>query len=254
MARYRCRNARVPAQPGWYQVELPCTGMLTPGWMLAALVLGAGAVDVVLCSDGGCPFGNDAKTRTMLRDVQQIADHLGIRLDQPVDSTRIATLDGPLLAAGSTARAASSLAARGGSASPLSLATADVGQVTIDPAVCTACERCALVCPSEAITSRHPEGCIELSFDPTRCTACAGCLTVCPEVDGGAISVRRELDLDDLASGPRLVRRETVTACEICGEPVAPTAMLAKIGAMLGEDAERTMSVIGRRCQRCRGR
>ena len=77
---------------------------------------------------------------------------------------------------------------------------------------------------------------------------------MCPEVENGAITVRRELDLIDLAEGARVVREEPVAACEICGGPVAPASMLARIEAMLGDDAERTMSVIGRRCQQCRGR
>ena len=252
--RYRCRTARVPAEPGWYQVEVPCTGMLTPGWVLAPLARGAGAVDVVTCPAGGCAFGNDARTEAMLRDTDAIARHLDLHLDQPLDPARLVPPGELLLTAGATTRIAVWLAPEATDGPALTLSVADVGQITIDPSACTACERCAMVCPAEAIASRHSDDGIELTFDPRRCTACGSCVNVCPEVEHGAIAVRRELDLIDLAEGARVVREEPVATCEICGRPVAPASMLARIEAMLGDDAERTMSIIGRRCQQCRGR
>ena len=253
--RFRCRGAVVPAEPGWYQVEVPCTSMLTPGWVLAPLALGAAGVDVVACSAGGCPHRLDRHTVAMLEDTATIARELGIRIDQPVGHPvgHPVGVDEPLLGPGATARVTQLLAASDASWKA-GLGIADIGQVTIDPTTCTACERCATVCPAGALESDHTADGVLISFDPRQCTGCASCLSVCPELERGAISLRRELDIADLRLGRRTVREEQVATCEICGAPVAPHGMLARIEAMLGEDHAGALAIIGRRCQRCRGR
>lgn len=249
--RFRCRNATVPAEAGWYQVEVPCTAMLTPGWVLAPRLLGAAAVDVVPCSIGGCRFRLDDRTLAMLTDAAAISERLGITGDRHVERPRRAATAG-LLRAPATSRVVDHLA--GVDAAPLELAVGDLGSVVIDPSTCTACERCATVCPSGALTSARPDGGTVITFDPKQCTACMTCLVACPEIARGAISVRRQLDVADRARGRRIVREEQLATCEICGRPVAPVAMLARIEAMLGDDAGSTMPGIGRRCLDCRGR
>jgi ferredoxin len=207
-----------------------------------------------MCSEGGCALGNDQHTAGILADTVSIADHLGVRFDEPLDPERLISRDEPLLAPASTARIAAGLSGTRSAGPPLALAVADVGQVTIDSSVCTACERCAQVCPSQAMSSSRTDDTVVLSFDPQRCTGCSSCLAVCPEADRGAIQVRRELDLTELALGERVIDEVPTATCELCGKPVAPAKMLARIGSILGDDADATMAVIGRRCQQCRGR
>lgn len=250
--RFRCREARAAAEPGWHQVEVPCTGMLTVGWILAPMIMGAGSVDVVFCSDGGCSLVNDRRLTSTLADVATIASHLGLGLDERMD------LNGPvphnLLGQSASARNVETLATQSPPTSTVDLHTADIGTVTIDRATCTVCQMCARVCPTDALASRESGQSIELSFDPLTCTACGGCVQICPEVGRGAIALQRRVDIDDWALGRRPVRKEERSMCELCGRPVAPKAMLDRIQSMLGDDADATMAVIGRRCLVCRGR
>jgi 2-oxoglutarate ferredoxin oxidoreductase subunit delta len=66
------------------------------------------------------------------------------------------------------------------------------GMITIDKALCKACELCISVCPDKAI--QLSEGINYKGYHPAefineRCKGCALCALVCPEV---AIEVYRE--------------------------------------------------------------
>ena len=252
--RFRCREARVTAEPGWHQIEVPCTGMLTVGWILAPMIMGAGSVDVVSCSDGGCSLRNDRRLTSTLADVATTASFLELDLDKFVN------ISGPvpddLLGPCASARIIEILAAHSLPSSTVDLQAADIGTVSIEPASCTACQMCARVCPTDALASLESDQSIELSFDPLACTACGGCVQSCPEVERGAITLQHRVNLDDWRLGRRTVRKEEHSMCELCGGPVAPKAMLDRIQSMLGDDADAaaTMTVIAQRCLDCRGR
>jgi formate hydrogenlyase subunit 6/NADH:ubiquinone oxidoreductase subunit I len=53
----------------------------------------------------------------------------------------------------------------------------------IDPNLCTGCQRCVDICPTQALV--QVDGKAVLRY-PTRCTYCSACEEVCPE---GAIAL-----------------------------------------------------------------
>ncbi len=242
--RFRCREAVVPAEPGWYQVEVPCTQMLTVGWFLAARALGAADVDAAPCSRGGCTLGGDERLAGTLADLATVVNAVG----SPVADVQAD--DG--FAAAATTRLIERFA---DPAAPgwVELSVSDVGSVTIDPDACTACEACATVCPPSALLSTSDDG-VRITFDPRMCVACGLCVRVCPEVDEGAIALRRGFDLADRRRGRRTLRHDPTPRCELCGAPVAPASMLARISELLGPEGSATMALVGRRCIDCRGR
>jgi ferredoxin len=253
--RYRCREAVVGSEHGWHQVEVPCTGMLTVGWLLAPLVLGAKEVDAVPCSAGGCPLGNDDRLEATIGDAATVLQVLGFEggASTSIDH-QAALMDGNrLFGHGSTIGAIQLLSASAPTATA-DLQAADVGTITIDSDVCTACEMCANVCPTDALQSSMAEECVLIDFDPRACVACGQCVLACPEIESDAITMTRGFDLVDWADGRRVIRREPTPMCEVCGQPIAPAAMLSRIESMLGEDDRGTLALIGRRCVNCRGR
>jgi ferredoxin len=253
--RYRCREASVAPEDGWHQIEVPCTGMLNVGWLLAPLVLGATKVDAAPCEAGGCQLGNDDRLVATMNDAAAVMRVLGLDDASPVPSEPSAVaIDGDgLFGHRSTLRTIRSLSL-GVPEARVILETADVGTVSIDSGVCTACEMCAYVCPTDALQSRPGAEAVLIDFDPRACVACGHCISICPEIDRDAIVMKRGFDLSDWARGRRVIRREPTPSCEVCGQPVAPAAMLSRIESMLGEDDRATLALIGRRCINCRGR
>lgn len=253
--RYRCREAVVASEHGWHQVEVPCTGMLTVGWLLAPLILGAKEVDAVPCSAGGCSLNNGDRLIATMDDASTVLHEVG--LDDTASlciDPRPDLMDGiELFGHGSTIGAIRLLSADAPEARA-SLQAADVGTVTIDSDVCTACEMCANVCPTDALQSGLEDECVIIDFDPRSCVACGQCVLACPEIESNAITMTRSFDLVDWASGRREIRRESTPSCEVCGQPIAPAAMLSRIESILGEDDKGTLALIGRRCVNCRGR
>ena len=47
----------------------------------------------------------------------------------------------------------------------------------VDPAICTGCEDCIAVCPTECITLVDNKAVVE----PDDCTDCEACVDACPE-------------------------------------------------------------------------
>jgi ferredoxin len=229
--------------------------MLTVGWLLAPLVMGAKEVDAVPCSAGGCPLGNDDRLEANIGDAATVWHELGFELDAStsIDHQTTATDGSRLFGHGSTIEAIQLLS----TSAPTAMATlegADVGTVTIDSDVCTACEMCANVCPTDALRSGLEDECVIIDFDPRSCVACGQCVLACPEIESNAITMTRSFDLVDWATGRREIRRESTPSCEVCGQPIAPAAMLSRIESILGEDDKGTLALIGRRCVNCRGR
>jgi ferredoxin len=259
--RFVCRSSQVHAESGWHDVEVPCTGMLTVGWLLAPLLVGASAVSAVTCEESECSLGLSARATVALGEAQEVLTAIGI------DATRLGgdRLDFPPLMPmpapsgifdpGSTQRAIAALhECTHIDPGFVALGSADIGTVDIDVSSCTACEMCANVCPTDALRSTHDRDGVRIDFDVCDCVACGQCIAVCPEIDRGAITFTVGFDPSDWKRGRRELRHEATASCDLCGEPVAPAAMLDRISAILGEEHSGTIAVIGNRCIACRGR
>jgi ferredoxin len=128
------------------------------------------------------------------------------------------------------------------------------GVVAIDDQACTACEQCATVCPTGALTAHRTDDVVDITFDAAVCVGCSMCVARCPEKGKGAIVVHRRFDIAELKVGRHTVRTASTVTCEVCGSPIAPSAMLDRIRSMLGPDHMGTLDLIGRRCIDCRQR
>jgi hypothetical protein len=63
--------------------------------------------------------------------------------------------------------------------------------------------------------------------------------------------VEKATDLALLAAGRRVLFRDLARRCEKCGAPIAPQAMLDRIGSILGED-DPAFSSMTKYCIDCR--
>jgi len=262
-----------PAAPypvDWMPVELPCLGMVTPGWVLQCLAGGAAAVGMLACRSEDCRFGRRETIAGRLAYCREFLRALGA----PGDAVRFAdvtderalleALARPLAAAaapdgaahldlqpdrGALAQALGGLARRhGGAPAPtLDHAESPLGVVTLAPG-CTACGACALACPTGALALEHAGADLSLSFDGARCTACGVCAPVCPEK---VVRLDRRTDLAALARGRQALHRDHVVRCEKCGGPVATRALLERFRTILGGDP--ALATISRYCEACRG-
>jgi ferredoxin len=260
--RYRCRDAvTLTYDEGWLTVEVPCTGMLTPGWLLAPLAMGAAAVDALGCDVSRCRLANHDRLAVTINDSRRLLRALALDPDR-ISASKVFELlplcppAGPfgILGPGTdrlvTAALASLTETRSASA-PLEKAA--MGTITIDPITCTACRMCAETCPTGALTASNDKD-VVIEFDPGLCAACRQCLTICPEVKRGAIALSVGFDLSDWQRGRRELRRDSMPRCDHCGKPIAPSAMLSRITSMLGEEHASTTALLTTRCLECRGR
>lgn len=260
--RFVCSETRAPAGlDGWQSVVVPCTGMVPGTWLVATLLLGASAVALPGCDSTGCRLGLEAHSaravdfaRSALTaagcDERRVSSGASDEPDLPamtgVDIQEPFTRMGEV----STMLALDELGSE-----PLRLTHdgASQGVVTIDSAACTLCAQCAQMCPTDAIASSYDASNVVLTFDASRCTFCRQCTTACPEIARGAIGVSGTVDAAMLRSGRIVVNEGRVVMCESCGRPVAPATMMDRIGEMLGEGFEDTMSYLSSRCIDCRG-
>lgn len=257
---FRCREARPrPLEDGWYPIEVPCTGMLTIGWLLGPLMLGAGAVAAPPCGTTGCSIGNDDLVAEHLSNASSILSEFAISQQRILNEGRgavpqpLTDMDTAPLANFNDTTVYLALAAVAKIPDAVfASTTGSVGVVTINELACTACEQCTVVCPSHALASRRREETVEISFDPFLCVGCGMCLSICPEHRRGAITLKRDFDVEELTLGPRLVFTGPTSTCEVCGKPIAPSAMLERIQSMLGSEHARTLDLISRRCIACR--
>ena len=258
---YRCRRATVPeTAPGWYAVTLPCTGMVTAGWLLAPLLLGAGSVAVRPCSDAGCPLAQDAVVAERVAWCRRLLAALSLAPErvttdpdaaapaEPLGVRPLVDPFGPVGTAGvlaALADAAGTAEARiGGDAAP-------VGVVDVDRDACTGCGTCAATCPTGALLVADADGSRSLTFDANLCVACGACARRCPERDRGAIAVHAVVDVRRLREGRTVASTSELVPCRSCGATVAPAPLLARIAALV--DDERLAAALTTRCQDCRG-
>ncbi|MEX2557688.1 MAG: 4Fe-4S binding protein [Actinomycetota bacterium] len=257
------------AAESWLTLELPCIGMITPGWVLQALAAGAPAVALLPCRQECHPERTDPLDERVgyCREVLELAGIeeaaslvrvldpadpgplleavLAARVRGAADSTVVilsepaATADALLKLAGARAHRTPSLERPG---SPL-------GVVRIDHLACTACGACATTCPTGALTVAADEHETALNLDPGACLACERCVPACPE---RAVTVRRETDIAALARGPVVVKMDHVHGCVRCGRPVAPAAMLRRIRGLLADEPDALIRDLTELCGDCR--
>jgi len=258
--RFVCSRALAPPSPsGWHDIVVPCTGMVPGGWLLTALLMGAGSVTALTCADGGCPLELDAHSgaaidfaRAVLSaaelDLDSVPSEVGERIGEPVAREEFMA---PFTYAGSV-DVMLALGAISGVALDVEHGDANLGVVVIDPDSCTLCAQCAQACPTSAIQAGSEGTTVALSFDATSCTNCGQCTLVCPEIERGAIAVSGKVDLETLRAGRRTIIEGEVLVCESCGKPIAPSSLMDRIGELLGDEFDDTMAYLTRRCMDCR--
>jgi ferredoxin len=245
----------------WAEVEVPCTGMIPPTWLIAALLLGGAAGAVVPCSANGCGLGNDARSVETVALARELIASAGFN---PASATaapsRLSTpfprvdLDDPFGTHGPTevALALRSIAVDQ-NAIDATGPTAGRGIVMIDGTTCTLCLRCTETCPTSALHSEAAPGKLRVMFDAALCTGCFQCVPACPELERGAIRLERRVATAALSAGPQPLAESATRRCELCGAPIASSAMLGRISQLLGSEHGAAVQYLERRCLDCRG-
>lgn len=235
---------------------------MVPGsWLLTALMMGVGSTTAIPCSSSGCPLELDEHSRSAIDFARAVLaaascdpDSVPIEILDHAIRSPIAKLDlsSPLSRAGDVdlMLALDTLAEE-----PLSVTHrgSSLGMVAIDPDACTLCAQCAQTCPTNAITAHYEGTTVSLSFDAALCTNCTQCTIACPEIKRGAIRVAGSVDVRLLTAGRQTLNEGVVLVCESCGKPIAPSSMMDRIGDLLGDGFDDTMSYLTRRCIDCRG-
>jgi ferredoxin len=122
------------------------------------------------------------------------------------------------------------------------------GAVAVDPAACTLCMACAVVCPSGALEAGGTTP--RLTFIESRCHQCGLCKDACPE---DAIRLTPRILCDPaVVDAPAVLREAEPFRCVVCGVPFATQAMIDRMqDKLMGHwmyAAERQL----RRLQMCR--
>ncbi|MFQ5897619.1 MAG: 4Fe-4S binding protein [Candidatus Methylomirabilia bacterium] len=261
----------LPYPAGWFPVEVPCIGMVTPAWLLHSLNLGACAVAVLPCSREECRFGRPDVVRGRVDCTRELLSMLGasperVRLldpsDAPTLARELASLPEPLSShAGARSNGASLFTPRAATRALLDLADAygagrdrslthphsPFGVVEVTEG-CTACGACVQACPTGSLALERDREGLALTFEAGLCIGCGECVPVCPE---SVVRVEQVTDLLRLSRGKHALYRDSEARCEKCGGPVAPRAMLDRIGALLGNNP--AISTITQYCLPCRG-
>ena len=256
--RFVCSRGRVDARDRWTDISVPCTSMVPGSWLLACLLLGAGAAYAVPCSDTGCPLELDSSA------IQANDLAYAVLAESGLDSTMVAgevvgqplvcdPIDDPF-GQGQAADVMVALAVATDSDIKVRHPAANTGIVQIDPSACTLCGQCAKTCPTDALAEFYDDTTVRISFDAKRCVNCTQCVSACPEISRGAISVAGHIDVALMTAGRQTLNQGEVAMCEVCGNVIAPATMMSRIGDLLGEEFEATLAVLGNRCLDCRGR
>ncbi|MFQ5915563.1 MAG: 4Fe-4S binding protein [Nitrospinota bacterium] len=254
----------------WLPVEVPCLGMVTPGWILECLNQGAAAVGLLPCLREDCRFGRQEIIEGRANYCRALLQMIGgapetLRLLDPADAAELARglsilptsersdkanalQPVPRLASRATGQAVLELAQQFDAPlnRRLSHSQSPLGVVEFADG-CTACGACASACPTDALALERDEEGVSISFNARACIACEDCVPVCPE---RVVRVEKVTDFPRLAEGKHVLYRGGEARCVKCGAPVAPRAMLDRIGGLLGRHP--AISMIRQYCLECR--
>ncbi len=256
--RFVCSRGSIEPRVRWSDVSVPCTSMVPGSWLLACLLIGAGAATAVPCDESGCPLGLDVGAIQANDLAHTILSESGL---EPGMVTG-ASIHEPLLLDGFEDPFGH------GKAPDVMLAIAHVaerdidivhpasntGVVEIDASVCTLCGQCAKTCPTDALIESYEGDVVSISFDARSCVNCTQCVSACPEIRRGAIAVVGRVDVALLGAGRHSLNEGTVETCEVCGAAIAPSTMMNRISDLLGDEFEATTAMLRGRCLDCRGR
>jgi ferredoxin len=240
--------------------------MLSIGWLLTPLLLGVASVSADPCTTSGCSRGNDERLFEHSTEAAAICEALGfegdriglssaIPLSEPIADMLLESVPSTTVADMRDTDVVLAIANLA-SIDDITIKTSNgaAGIVAIDDQACTVCEQCAAVCPTGALRAHRTHNVVDITFDAAVCVGCSMCVATCPEKGKGAIVVHRRFDIAELNVGRHTVRTASTVTCEVCGGPIAPSAMLDRIGSLLGPDHTGTLDLIGRRCIDCRQR
>ena len=256
--RFVCSRGAVDPRRGWFDVEVPCASMVQGTWLLACLLIGAGAATAVPCGRSGCPLelddcamqANDL-AHTVLADVGLDPDMVsGTAIYDPMPPHRI---EDPF-SSDNAPYIVLALARATWRDIDVVHPASNIGVVEIDASVCTLCGQCAKTCPTHALVESYDGDTVSVSFDAHSCVNCTQCVSACPEIRRGAISVSGRISTATLDGGRYDLNEGSIARCEMCGKAIAPAPMMNRIGDLLGEEYEATMAVLANRCLDCRGR
>ncbi len=255
--RFVCSRGSVDAESGWADIGVPCTSMIPASWLLACRLLGASCVKAVPCGDSGCPIDGDSIVTEANDIARAVLTQTGFEAamvagEPPNDEIELAGTN--MFDQRNAADIVLALVASTGTNFIVESEMAQLGIVSIDDTTCTLCGQCAKICPTNALRESYEDEIISISFDAKACVNCRQCIGECPEIERGAISVRGLIDTRRLAAGRLTLNEGTVASCEICGNAIAPTTMMNRIGDLLGEEFQDTMKMLETRCLDCRGR
>lgn len=107
---------------------------------------------------------------------------------------------------------------------------APYGSVSLDESLCTQCNSCVWVCPSDAL-SLTENGC-ELSFVESLCFQCGLCVSICPK---RAMSMQPGMDLTASAVLPHRLAGQAAAGAEAAGlenETAVPDAASTAVQAL----------------------
>lgn len=259
---FLCQRSPEPGgTDGWMPVRLPCVGMATPTWLLAPLLMGAGSVTVVPCGEA-CPAHQADAVEEKVAFCRQYLRMIGAPEDlvtlspAPDESPRHGgdgvSPENPFSHRAGADVLLSLAQAYGVTHGVLEHPAAPVGSVEIRAEACTACGMCARSCPTEALTFGEGEEGVTLNFDASRCVACSQCLPKCPEMERGAITLHRMVDLERLDQGRTLLYGEETARCVVCGAAIAPLKMVKRVEELLGTDYAAMMPLLTQYCMDCR--
>lgn len=255
---FTCSRGWMDITAGWHPVVVPCTAMVPGVWLLAVLLLGAGAARIIPCDESGCSLDQDRLAEDAFRLARAAAMWAGW------DAGRLPSACGPIASPMSRVplrdpfshhgpiEVYSAMIASNGLVEPLEHPSSGLGVVTVDPESCTMCFQCVQVCPTGALAADGDQGGVRLDFDGRLCPGCGQCMEACPEIARGAIMVRSRVDPAGL-QGRVILNQATVQRCEVCDGEIAPEPMLARIAELLGDEFATTSAFLGGRCLDCRG-
>jgi len=253
-------------------LTVPCLGMVSPGFILRALDLGAQGIALISAKEK-CQLKLDCSNwKGTALFLQRLLEHWGVEpervsaLDEekltqglPRFSRRIAELKPTSFTSSqSTAipdkglglpAAILAMSEKLGSqaAGRIAAGTVPFGKIALDASKCTGCAVCAAQCPTDALTDLKSTDSSRLVFHQESCVGCGQCVDVCPEK---CLHLTKVLEVDRLSHEPQVIFEGEFVHCRVCGTPFAPRAMIESVRARLGATGEAALRM--ETCPKCR--